>query len=432
MAKEKNALEEFEHQYFQIILESLPHPFYVLDASNYSIIIANQAARSVGVSTASTCHALTHGRDTPCDDDEKHPCPLKQVKKTKKPYVVEHIHRDQHGSPIHAEVHGYPIFDEHGNVIQMIEYSLNITDRKTAELELRNYKGHLEELVDERTSELQKTNDALSHEVKMRKITEKVLQKSYQTIKNQQNQMLFELDQARETQKTLLPDKLDHIPKAHAACQYIPMQQIGGDFYDIFELKDDKFGVMVADVTGHGVSAALISFMVSAIFADAAQRSLSPQKTMERTNKHLEGRLPRSKYATIFYGIYDAKQHTLTYTTAAHPPGLLVRPATNEIFYFKGKGSVVGMLPNELACYDEQTFQLFPGDKLVLHTDGIIELKDENDKMWGTNQLAEFLKKNRHLPIDKLLESICEFGKVYSHCDTFNDDITMVGLEFNP
>ncbi len=432
MAKDKNEQSQLERQYFQTILESLPHPFYVLDANNYSIIIANKAARSIGVSTASTCYALTHRRDTPCDNSEKHPCPLKQVKETKKPYMVEHVHYDQQGNLIHAEVHGYPVFDDRGNVIQMIEYSLNITDRRTTEVELQQYKGHLEELVDQRTQELQKANEVLSHEVEMRKISEKFLQESYQTIKKQQDQMLLELEQARETQRTLLPDKLDYIPKVRAACQYVPMRQIGGDFYDIFELKDDKFGVMVADVTGHGVSAALISFMVSAIFADTAQRSLSPKTTLERTNQHLEGRLPKSKYATIFYGIYDSKKNTLTYTTAAHPPGLVIRPATDEVFYLKGKGSVVGMLPNEIACYDEKNFKLLPGDKLVLHTDGIIEIKDENGIVLGTPQLVEFLKNNNRLPIDQLLESICEFGQDYSGRDTFNDDITLIGLEFNP
>jgi len=124
-------------------VESLTHPFYVIDAEDYSLKIANSAARRLGISGQTTCHALTHRRDTPCDGLE-HPCPLIEVKKTGKPFTVEHIHFDAEGQPRFAEVHGYPIFDDDGNVIQMIEYSLDITDRKTMELELERAKEEAE------------------------------------------------------------------------------------------------------------------------------------------------------------------------------------------------------------------------------------------------------------------------------------------------
>ena len=137
---------KIESQYLEVILESLPHPFYVLDAKTYEIVFANQAALEVGVSSASTCHALTHRRATPCDGKE-HPCPLMEVKKTKKPTVVEHIHYDKEGKQIYAEVHGYPIFDDEGNIIQMIEYSINITARKKAELILHKMNKTYENFV---------------------------------------------------------------------------------------------------------------------------------------------------------------------------------------------------------------------------------------------------------------------------------------------
>lgn len=127
---------KLEKQYFKFILESLPHPFYVLDAENYLIIFANKAARESGVSSASTCYALTHRRDTPCEGEE-HLCPLAEVKKTKKPTIMEHIHYDTEGKMIHVEVHGYPVFNDEGEVVQMIEYSINISARKKVEEELR-------------------------------------------------------------------------------------------------------------------------------------------------------------------------------------------------------------------------------------------------------------------------------------------------------
>lgn len=127
-----------QNTFFQQVLESLTHPFYVLDANDYHIIVANSAARLGSLTDQPTCYALTHRRTTPCDGTE-HICPLQVVKKTKQPVTVEHIHYDKDGNPRDMEVHAYPIFDDQGQVVQMIEYSLDITDRKRLEKEIREY-----------------------------------------------------------------------------------------------------------------------------------------------------------------------------------------------------------------------------------------------------------------------------------------------------
>jgi len=123
-------------EFLNLVLESLPHPFYVIDASDYKVTIANTAARQ-GVSLKDiTCYALTHKADRPCGSS-RHPCPLEAIKKTRRPVVVEHLHYDKDGQPRLVEVHGYPIFDGEGNVSQIIESSLDITERKLAEKALR-------------------------------------------------------------------------------------------------------------------------------------------------------------------------------------------------------------------------------------------------------------------------------------------------------
>lgn len=127
-----------QNEFFYQVLESLTHPFYVLDAHDYTIIVANTASRLGSLALKPTCYGLTHRRDAPCDGLE-HVCPLQVVKETKKPVTVEHIHYDKDGNPRDFEVHAYPIFDEHGNVVQMIEYSLDITDRKRLEREIQDY-----------------------------------------------------------------------------------------------------------------------------------------------------------------------------------------------------------------------------------------------------------------------------------------------------
>jgi PAS domain S-box-containing protein len=133
-----------QKQLLENTLESLTHPFYVIDAEDYSIKIANSAARALGSSGETTCHALTHKNPTPCDSSE-HTCPMVEVRRTKKPVIVEHIHQDAEGNPRIMEVNGYPIFDDDGNVVQMIEYSIDITERKQAERELRKLSRAVEQ-----------------------------------------------------------------------------------------------------------------------------------------------------------------------------------------------------------------------------------------------------------------------------------------------
>lgn len=134
-------------EFLETVLESLTHPFYVIDARDYTIQMANSAARLGDITGASTCHALTHKKNKPCGTAE-HPCPLEMVKGTKKPIVVEHTHYDTEGNARNVEVHGFPILDDDGNVVQMIEYCLDITDRKRTEKALQFERDKLTNILD--------------------------------------------------------------------------------------------------------------------------------------------------------------------------------------------------------------------------------------------------------------------------------------------
>ncbi len=131
-----------QNEFLNNILDSLTHPFYVIDANDYTIKMANPAAKLGNLLENQTCHVLTHKSVKPCGGVD-HVCPLEEVKKTKKPVIVEHIHYDKNGSARNIEVHGYPIFDSEGNVIQMIECCLDITERKRMEKALRESEERL-------------------------------------------------------------------------------------------------------------------------------------------------------------------------------------------------------------------------------------------------------------------------------------------------
>jgi signal transduction histidine kinase len=134
----KRAKERIKQQaeFLDLVLESLPHPFYVIQASDYTVRLANAATYKGNLSKDVTCYALTHNSDRPCGS-EAHPCPLEIVKNTKKPVTVDHLHYDQEGNPRNLEVHAYPIFDSEGKVSQVIESCIDITERKQAEEALK-------------------------------------------------------------------------------------------------------------------------------------------------------------------------------------------------------------------------------------------------------------------------------------------------------
>ena len=130
-----NALQA-SNEFLNTIMESLTYPFYVIDANDYTIKLMNSAAGLANLSEDTTCYAAINERSTPCGGIE-HPCTLEKIKKTRKPVTAEHIHYDKDGNPRNIEVHGYPIFDGEGNVARIIEYILDITERKRAEEALR-------------------------------------------------------------------------------------------------------------------------------------------------------------------------------------------------------------------------------------------------------------------------------------------------------
>jgi len=148
ITEHKQAEQKIQRQnkFLHSIIEAVDSPFYVINVDDYSIEIANSTARFLGISSGknATCYALTHKRQSPCNSLE-HPCPLKTVLETKEATVVEHIHFNASGSPLNVEVHGYPIFNDAGEVAQMVEYSINITARRQTEESLRKLSRAVEQ-----------------------------------------------------------------------------------------------------------------------------------------------------------------------------------------------------------------------------------------------------------------------------------------------
>jgi PAS domain S-box-containing protein len=215
---------ERRNEFLHLVLDSLTHPFYVVDAADYSIVMANAAAGfKAGAPARPRCYLTTHRNATPCCDAE-HPCPLEVVRRTGKPTIVEHVHYDADGNPRNVEVHAYPLFDDQGRVTQMIEYCLDVTDRKRAEEALRRSRDQLEERVRERTAELLRANEQLGLEIGERKRAEGTIRQANEALERRARQLqklTMELSEAEDRERKRLAEILhDDLQQILAAAKF--------------------------------------------------------------------------------------------------------------------------------------------------------------------------------------------------------------------
>ncbi|MGO9568692.1 MAG: PAS domain S-box protein [Desulfomonilaceae bacterium] len=175
VSQRKQAEEKVQRQneFLNSILEALTHPFYIINATDYTIHTANSAAVSAGYCGGSACYSITHQREDPCKGTD-HLCPIEEIKKSGGPVVAEHVHYDKNGALRHVEVHAYPIFDRDGSVVQIIEYCLDITDRKRMEAALSESEKQYRDLF-ENASDMMYTHDLEGNYTSVNKAVTKIV-----------------------------------------------------------------------------------------------------------------------------------------------------------------------------------------------------------------------------------------------------------------
>ena len=261
------------------------------------------------------------------------------------------------------------------------------------------------------------------------KETKRNLEAANQDLEEFSDLISKELDQASRAQQFILPAELPTNEKIKFSAFYAPMGLIGGDYYDVVEIKDNVYGIMIADVTGHGIPAALLTFMTSFAFKEAALGKLSTAQVVRQTNEKLVNKMPPGAFITMFYAIYDAERRMLTYTQAGHPPGFIIRPSTEELISLQTGSGLVGVFNSEQVQFNEKEITLHPGDRMFLYTDAIIEVKDQTNQMIESDEFMAFLKQNQEKPLADLFKSIHQFGCDFSGNLTYDDDFTLLGFE---
>jgi sigma-B regulation protein RsbU (phosphoserine phosphatase) len=225
------------------------------------------------------------------------------------------------------------------------------------------------------------------------------LQKAYDALDQ-------ELKVVADIQRSLLPVQLPTIPTMDLAVSYQTSQRAGGDYYDFFPLPEDKWGILIADVSGHGTPAAVLMAITHSIAHIFPGPPTPPGQLLNHVNHHLATRYTGrdGTFVTAFYGVYDPAVRRLTYSLAGHNPPRLKRCGDGSLASLAGLPSLpLGIFPKD--TYRESTTVLQPGDHLVFYTDGVTEAESATGEMFGVHRLDEVLSRCPH-DADELLESV--------------------------
>ncbi len=204
----------------------------------------------------------------------------------------------------------------------------------------------------------------------------------------------YEMRQVAALQRSLLPACLPSIPTLDIAAAYQTAARAGGDYYDLFDLGDGLWGILIADVSGHGTPAAVVMAMLRTLLHARCNRSATSSQTLSIVNQHLCEQAKRhdGMFVTAFYGIFDARVGSLLYSCAGHPPPLLV-----------GRGAVVRELDEAQTlplavdrdcAFPEARSRLTPGDTLLLYTDGILDAVNDAGERYGRDRLLSCVRED--------------------------------------
>ncbi len=237
-----------------------------------------------------------------------------------------------------------------------------------------------------------------------------------------------ELETARRIQTAILPHRPPIAAGLDIAARYVPMTAVAGDFYDFLPADGSRLGVLVADVSGHGIGAALIASMLKVALNAQGARAANPSAVLGGLNTSLCGQFERD-YVTAAYLLVDPAQSTFAYAGAGHPPPLVRRPSTGSIEELNQNGLIMGLF--DTAEYANLAEPVEPGTRVVMYTDGVTEATNRAGDFFGIERLRDFLKRHASLPPGPFADTLLqELGSWVGQSTGHDDDVTLVIVDF--
>ncbi|HYI92395.1 MAG TPA: SpoIIE family protein phosphatase [Bryobacteraceae bacterium] len=258
-------------------------------------------------------------------------------------------------------------------------------------------------------------------------------------IEKERERLQTELEIAREVQTQLYPKRTPDVESLRLTAVCNPARMVSGDYYDYQQIDDTNVAVVIGDVAGKGISAALLMATVQSSFRaqlrgslelaagageEGCRVSVSTSRVVSHLNQQLYADTAPEKYATFFLGLYDETTHSLTYTNAGHLPPILIRSGLASAL--EVNGMVVGAFP--FAKYDDSRLNLTTNDLLVFYTDGITEPENAYGEMFGEERLIELLVRNADRDEADIVSSVIDAVREWTGSDELQDDMTLLLL----
>lgn len=239
-----------------------------------------------------------------------------------------------------------------------------------------------------------------------------------------------ELEIARQIQSSTLPQSVPKLKGIEIAARYEPMSAVAGDFYDFLIMDEKRVGILIADVTGHGVPAAMIASMLKVALAGQAAQAEDPARVLSGLNRALCGKF-EEHFVTAAYLFVDLEKRLLRYSGAGHPAMMLASRTGGKVKEIEENGLMLGLFPE--AVYASVELAAALGDRCLLYTDGLVEAKNAEAEEFGKARCEKLLEAQRDMPpaslADALLGRVAEFsGRALGRAQ--EDDITVVVLGF--
>ena len=239
-----------------------------------------------------------------------------------------------------------------------------------------------------------------------------------------------ELEMAREIQLAILPSETPKIRGLDIAARYLSMSSVAGDFYDFIVVDEQHVGILIADVSGHGLPAALIASMLQVSLAAQFAHAAEPGRVLAGLNRALCGKFSRH-FVTAAYVFVDMEKNSMSYAAAGHPPLLLRHGSTGSASEVSENGLLLGHFPKEI--YSSSQIPVERGDKAILYTDGILETNNPSQEMLGMDRFKRFVEDSHDVGAGQFADSLLdELSRWSGHPkgEGQEDDITLLVIDF--
>ncbi|MBN1189166.1 MAG: SpoIIE family protein phosphatase [Dehalococcoidales bacterium] len=233
-----------------------------------------------------------------------------------------------------------------------------------------------------------------------------------------------ELEIAKGIQKSFLPESSPQIEGFDLAALNTPALEVGGDFYDFIPVSLNKWGLVIADVSGKGVPAALFMALSRTMIRANATNNPTPSRVIRQANDMISEDVRSNMFVTLFYGVLDPERKTLTYVNAGHNPPLVMGKNSGDVIMLATKGVALGLMTD--VEFEEKEILLSKGDILVLYTDGVTEAINRKQELFGQERISRLVDENKHLSAQEIINLIEKEVFTYSDGQPQFDDITLL------